>query len=653
MTEQINITVTDLIPPANIATVDKNALLGNAYDKIQTDAKISTVTTDYNAKIAEVREQVKTDFKGTLKPSTPAPTEDGAYRPEISSELDKPSDPNSTEDWGTIYPNNGNLRAKTGYDTMFYKKGSVWTRVETKMPTAAVSGTFDPSNTKDPAGQKATVDWIYSVDSNDTYGFTTTNYPPLENPLSSYLSDNVEVMDYWGSYEFHKAGKTGIIKNITIRAKELSSCDFVVGDLTDVGFREVHRVSVFLQKDFSNIPVNILIEKDQFLAISNIKGKIDFEPSFSQPVFRRKANSNIGNAVGLIAYSFDVEDFGLYNRTKENLKNKDIFRCNEEALVFDTHNTVVVTKEHFSHISHFKSAGNNSKVADPFSIIEFNTNSNSLIVKLSTLLSLRNENGVTIYINEKFYARPKTTAIDEVQTFTYDLSSFDEVKNVKIVCSTCQRDEGSCVPVSLGFQAGSWATKAAFQMKKKTMVTITDSIGVGVETTLAEQKAYVMMLRDYFKDWSIIPFGFGGAGHISFQQNQGVYHTSACSSADLVTRLNYAFKNASEKVIYIALGTNDASISDIAIKIKSLYQTILASVPDAKIYVQTPVFASGLDLTSIRTTITNIAKSFNLEVFDGMEIFAGNESHLDPIGHPDDIGNAIYFRWFLSKNILG
>lgn len=134
MTEQVNITVTDLIPPSNIATIDKDGLVGNAVSKEQLDSKTASITEDYNTKIAEVRAEVNTDFRGTLNPTDTAPTEDGSYKPEIASSDDKPSDPNSTADWGKVYPNAGNLRAKTGYETMFYKKGSVWTRSEVKMP---------------------------------------------------------------------------------------------------------------------------------------------------------------------------------------------------------------------------------------------------------------------------------------------------------------------------------------------------------------------------------------------------------------------------------------------------------------------------------------------------------------------------------------
>lgn len=146
MAEQVNITVTDLIPPANIATIDNTSMQGNTYTKIQVDGKTASITEEFNTKLGEVEQRIETDFKGTIKPTDSAPTEDGSYKPEISSNDDKPTDPNSTADWGKVYPNAGNLRAKTGYNTMFYKKGAVWTRSETKMPEVEVNGVVEASN---------------------------------------------------------------------------------------------------------------------------------------------------------------------------------------------------------------------------------------------------------------------------------------------------------------------------------------------------------------------------------------------------------------------------------------------------------------------------------------------------------------------------
>ncbi|NML70024.1 SGNH/GDSL hydrolase family protein [Chryseobacterium sp. RP-3-3] len=128
---QVTVIVNDMVPPENIATIDKGTVIGNTYDKIRIDDKMDEV----DQKLLDIQNLVESDFKGTVSPSTPAPTEDGSYKPEISSEDDKPTDPNSTVDWGTIYPNLGNLRAKSGYLTMFYKKGTAWSRSESKIPT--------------------------------------------------------------------------------------------------------------------------------------------------------------------------------------------------------------------------------------------------------------------------------------------------------------------------------------------------------------------------------------------------------------------------------------------------------------------------------------------------------------------------------------
>ncbi|WP_430827299.1 hypothetical protein [Chryseobacterium indologenes] len=121
--QQVTINVSDAILPENNATIDKGSLVGNAVSKTQLQTELTSFK-------EEVQEMVGTNFRGTIKPTDTAPTEDGTYRPEISSEDDKATSPN---DWGTKYPNAGNLRAKKGYDTYFYKKGANWTKTETQL----------------------------------------------------------------------------------------------------------------------------------------------------------------------------------------------------------------------------------------------------------------------------------------------------------------------------------------------------------------------------------------------------------------------------------------------------------------------------------------------------------------------------------------
>nr|WP_315026097.1 GDSL-type esterase/lipase family protein [uncultured Chryseobacterium sp.] len=121
--QQVTINVSDAILPENNATIDKGSLVGNAVSKEQLDTKLTSFKD-------EIQGMVSTNFKGTLKPTDTAPTEDGTYRPELSSDDDKTMSPT---DWGTKYPNAGNLRAKKGYDTYFYKKGANWTKTETQL----------------------------------------------------------------------------------------------------------------------------------------------------------------------------------------------------------------------------------------------------------------------------------------------------------------------------------------------------------------------------------------------------------------------------------------------------------------------------------------------------------------------------------------
>lgn len=94
-----------------------------------------------------------------ISPTDPTPTVVGWYKPQIASELDKPTDPNSTADWGAKYPNAGNLRAKSGYDTLFYFGGAgVWKKAETKIPGNSPKKDFDPLNDIDSSTMKAGAD---------------------------------------------------------------------------------------------------------------------------------------------------------------------------------------------------------------------------------------------------------------------------------------------------------------------------------------------------------------------------------------------------------------------------------------------------------------------------------------------------------------
>ena len=118
--------------------------------------------------INAVPAMIESDFKGIIAPSDPAPTEDGTYKPSVYS-----ADP------GTNYPNAGNLKAKEGYITYFYKKGSVWTKSEIAIPGVNVATEFDPTNDTDAQAGKQIAEYVnfnarsfnYVLDfSKDNYG---------------------------------------------------------------------------------------------------------------------------------------------------------------------------------------------------------------------------------------------------------------------------------------------------------------------------------------------------------------------------------------------------------------------------------------------------------------------------------------------------
>ncbi|EFK36789.1 Uncharacterised protein [Chryseobacterium gleum] len=170
MDEQVNVVVTDFIPPENVATIDKNSLVGNAISKEQFTQGQKDQDEAFDKKLAEIKQKVDSDFKGVISPTDPTPTEDGSYKPAISS-----ADP------GTNYPNAGNLKAIKGFSTMFYKKGTVWTKSEEEMPQAsqnitafealqfpAVAGTqtvYNNSMWAVKSGQQATATDIPSINS--------------------------------------------------------------------------------------------------------------------------------------------------------------------------------------------------------------------------------------------------------------------------------------------------------------------------------------------------------------------------------------------------------------------------------------------------------------------------------------------------------
>ncbi|MEA1849199.1 SGNH/GDSL hydrolase family protein [Chryseobacterium sp. MHB01] len=150
MPDQVIINISDNIPAPNAATIDKDGLVGNAVSKDQFQSDLDTFK-------GEVQGMIESDFKGVLMPTDTAPTADGTYKPGLSSDDANPTTP---ADYGTLYANAGNLRAKKGYSTLFYKKGSVWTKSEDLLPNTINSSALNPLSTSTTPADKSVADYV-------------------------------------------------------------------------------------------------------------------------------------------------------------------------------------------------------------------------------------------------------------------------------------------------------------------------------------------------------------------------------------------------------------------------------------------------------------------------------------------------------------
>lgn len=145
---QVIINVNDAIIPPNIATIDKDGMSGNAVSKEQFNENFNELKT-------ELQQIAVSNYKGILLPTDPEPTEDGSYKAGVSSKDNIDVDPN---DYGTLYANAGNYRAKEGYITYFYKNGSEWSKSEDKLP--GLADVFDPDNDTEGITAFQTNDWL-------------------------------------------------------------------------------------------------------------------------------------------------------------------------------------------------------------------------------------------------------------------------------------------------------------------------------------------------------------------------------------------------------------------------------------------------------------------------------------------------------------
>ncbi|MDP9961099.1 hypothetical protein [Chryseobacterium lathyri] len=128
-----------------------------AFIKLKPISTVPETTTMFNSWIVvdkgdgelgrmpvELFYQIIGNIAKPISPADPAPTVEGWYKPQTSS-----------DDPGTNYPNAGNLKARKGYDTLFWYDGTIWKKTEVELPSTTAKQIYDAANDVDPATMKA------------------------------------------------------------------------------------------------------------------------------------------------------------------------------------------------------------------------------------------------------------------------------------------------------------------------------------------------------------------------------------------------------------------------------------------------------------------------------------------------------------------
>lgn len=127
---------------------------------------------------AEKFYQILNNFAKPISPGDTGPfPEDRWYKPQVSG-----IDP------GTDYPNAGGLKARKGYDTLFWKSSNGWVKTEVELPGTNAKPFFDPTNNIDPAAMQATAEYI-----NNSLGENVSEYvnQTIGNSVSDYLNEHI------------------------------------------------------------------------------------------------------------------------------------------------------------------------------------------------------------------------------------------------------------------------------------------------------------------------------------------------------------------------------------------------------------------------------------------------------------------------------
>lgn len=121
--------------------------------------------------------QILNNFARPIAPSDLGPfTANRWYKPTTSS-----------ADTGTNYPNAGNLKARNGYDTLFWYDGTAWTKTEVELPGVTMATIFDKANITDAQSAKSIYDYYSTLEA----------FPELTTEITNrraggYINDNAQ-----------------------------------------------------------------------------------------------------------------------------------------------------------------------------------------------------------------------------------------------------------------------------------------------------------------------------------------------------------------------------------------------------------------------------------------------------------------------------
>lgn len=262
---------------------DNNTTLTTEFSTLESLViqDINNLTQSFNGFKQEVLDLMATDTKAVISPNTPIPNGGfvvGKYLPKESSEDNKNIDPN---DWGTLYPNQGNLRAKKGYSTIFYFNGTLWQKVEIELPKGADGKTIEDWSAKAfPIGSS-----VYSggkIFYNPTAAAASTDVPGTSAVWVERMTTYKKIEDN-GSYDINPTINVGHINgsNSYVNAsawRHTSKIPFKTGD--KIKFTSASNNSNVYRLNVYDSTGNTLVSK---YYNSATVGVVTLEHTFTEP----------------------------------------------------------------------------------------------------------------------------------------------------------------------------------------------------------------------------------------------------------------------------------------------------------------------------------------------------------------------------------